>query len=60
MHDYRWRLGLTDGERKYDDLEKRLATPPPITVPTIHDGRRRQRCNPRAQRVVSQQVLAQI
>jgi hypothetical protein len=21
MHDYRWRLGLADGERKYDDLE---------------------------------------
>jgi pimeloyl-ACP methyl ester carboxylesterase len=28
MHDYRWRLGLADGERKYDDLEKRLATCP--------------------------------
>jgi hypothetical protein len=26
MHDYRWRLGLADGERKYDDLEKRLNT----------------------------------
>ena len=35
MHDYRWRLGLADGERKYDDLEKRLAALPPITVPTI-------------------------
>jgi pimeloyl-ACP methyl ester carboxylesterase len=35
MHDYRWRLGLADGERKYDDLEKRLATLSPITVPTI-------------------------
>ena len=35
MHDYRWRLGLADGERRYDDLEKRLATFPPITVPTI-------------------------
>jgi pimeloyl-ACP methyl ester carboxylesterase len=35
MHDYRWRLGLADGERKYDDLEKRLAAFPPITVPTI-------------------------
>jgi len=35
MHDYRWRLGLADGERKYDDLETRLAALPPITVPTI-------------------------
>ena len=35
MHDYRWRLGLADGERKYDDLEERLAALPPITVPTI-------------------------
>ena len=35
MHDYRWRLGLADGERKYDDLEKRLAALPPITVPAI-------------------------
>jgi pimeloyl-ACP methyl ester carboxylesterase len=35
MHDYRWRLGLADGERRYDDLEKRLAALPLITVPTI-------------------------
>jgi len=35
MHDYRWRLGLADGERKYDDLEKRLAVLSPITVPAI-------------------------
>jgi pimeloyl-ACP methyl ester carboxylesterase len=35
MHDYRWRLGLADGERRYDDLEKRLAALPPITVPAI-------------------------
>ena len=35
MHDYRWRLGLAEGERKYDDLEKRLAALPPITVPAI-------------------------
>src|SRR5438552_754432 len=24
IHNYRWRQGLADGERKYDDLEKRL------------------------------------
>ncbi len=35
MHDYRWRLGLADGERKYDDLEKRLAALPVVTVPAI-------------------------
>jgi pimeloyl-ACP methyl ester carboxylesterase len=35
MHDYRWRLGLAAGEKKYDDLEKRLAPLSPITVPTI-------------------------
>jgi pimeloyl-ACP methyl ester carboxylesterase len=35
VHNYRWRLGLADGERKYDDLEKRLAAAPVIAVPTI-------------------------
>ena len=35
IHNYRWRLGLADGERKYDELEKRLAEGPVITVPTI-------------------------
>ena len=35
IHNYRWRLGLADGERKFDDLEKRLAAAPAITVPTI-------------------------
>src|SRR5947207_13485656 len=34
-HNYRWRLGLAEGERKYDDLERRLAAGPLITVPTI-------------------------
>jgi hypothetical protein len=35
IHNYRWRLGLAQGEAKYDDLEKRLAALPAITVPTI-------------------------
>src|SRR5262245_5086806 len=35
IHNYRWRLGLADGERRYDDLEKKLAQAPVITVPTI-------------------------
>jgi pimeloyl-ACP methyl ester carboxylesterase len=35
IHDYRWRLGLAEGEAKYDELEKRLAGFPVITVPMI-------------------------
>jgi pimeloyl-ACP methyl ester carboxylesterase len=35
IHNYRWRLGLAEGESKYGELEKRLATAPLITVPTI-------------------------
>jgi pimeloyl-ACP methyl ester carboxylesterase len=35
IHNYRWRQALTQGESKYDDLEKRLAAAPVITVPTI-------------------------
>ena len=35
IHNYRWRLGLAEGEPKYDDLERRLAAAPVITVPTI-------------------------
>jgi pimeloyl-ACP methyl ester carboxylesterase len=35
IHNYRWRLGLAQGEPQYDELEKRLATAPTIGVPTI-------------------------
>jgi len=35
IHNYRWRLGLAEGEPKYDDLERRLAEAPSITVPAI-------------------------
>jgi pimeloyl-ACP methyl ester carboxylesterase len=35
IHNYRWRLGLADGEVEYDALEQRLAAGPLITVPTI-------------------------
>jgi pimeloyl-ACP methyl ester carboxylesterase len=35
VHNYRWRLGLAEGDPKYDDLEKRLALGPVISVPTI-------------------------
>src|SRR5687768_12967979 len=35
IHNYRWRLSLADGERQFDDLEQRLASAPPISVPTV-------------------------
>ena len=35
IHNYRWRLGLAEGEPQYDDLERRLAELPAIVVPTI-------------------------
>ncbi|WP_327350212.1 alpha/beta hydrolase [Streptomyces sp. NBC_01321] len=35
IDNYRWRLGLAKGERRYDAIEKRLATAPVIEVPTI-------------------------
>jgi pimeloyl-ACP methyl ester carboxylesterase len=35
IHNYRWRLGLAEGEAKYDELEKKLARNPVISVPTI-------------------------
>jgi pimeloyl-ACP methyl ester carboxylesterase len=35
IHNYRWRLGLAEGEPQYNDLEQRLAAGPVITVPTI-------------------------
>ncbi|MEW1910438.1 alpha/beta hydrolase [Kitasatospora sp. NPDC085895] len=35
IHNYRWRLGLADGERRYDRYEQLLADRPSIGVPTI-------------------------
>lgn len=35
IHNYRWRLGLVEGEARYDELEKKLAAAPVITLPTI-------------------------
>jgi pimeloyl-ACP methyl ester carboxylesterase len=35
IHNYRWRLGLAEGEPQYDALERRLAEAPVITVPAI-------------------------
>jgi pimeloyl-ACP methyl ester carboxylesterase len=35
IHNYRWRLGLAEGEPQYLDVERRLAEAPVITVPAI-------------------------
>jgi pimeloyl-ACP methyl ester carboxylesterase len=35
IHNYRWRLGLAEGEPQYDELEQRLAKAPNIAVPTM-------------------------
>lgn len=35
INNYRWRLGLAEGEAQYGALEQRLAAGPTITVPTI-------------------------
>ncbi len=35
IHNYRWRLGMAQGEARYDDLEQQLARGPDVAVPTI-------------------------
>jgi pimeloyl-ACP methyl ester carboxylesterase len=35
INNYRWRLGLVNGDQQYAELEKRLAAGPAIAVPTI-------------------------
>jgi pimeloyl-ACP methyl ester carboxylesterase len=35
IHNYRWRLGLAQGEQRYEELERKLALAPTIGVPTI-------------------------
>jgi pimeloyl-ACP methyl ester carboxylesterase len=35
IHNYRWRLGLAQGEARYDAIEAKLAQAPLIKVPTI-------------------------
>ena len=35
IHNYRWRLGLAQGEPRYDAVEDKLALSPVIDVPTI-------------------------
>jgi len=38
IHNYRWRLSLADGERRYDEIEAKLAVGPTIGVPSITIG----------------------
>jgi pimeloyl-ACP methyl ester carboxylesterase len=35
IHNYRWRLGVAEGEERYAPFENRLAVAPVISVPTI-------------------------
>jgi pimeloyl-ACP methyl ester carboxylesterase len=35
IHNYRWRLGLAEGEAQYDAVEATLAAAPPVTIPSI-------------------------
>ncbi|TDG09978.1 alpha/beta hydrolase [Paraburkholderia guartelaensis] len=35
VHSYRHRFGLVEGDPRFDDMERRLAATPPITVPTV-------------------------
>jgi hypothetical protein len=38
IHNYRWRLGLAEGEPKYDDLGKRLAEGPVVGLMNLLPG----------------------
>ncbi len=35
IHNYRWRLGLAQGEPEFEEMESRLAKAPNVAVPTI-------------------------
>lgn len=35
LYNYRWRIGLIEGDRRYERYEKQLAAQPPIAVPTV-------------------------
>lgn len=35
IHNYRWRMGLADGETRYAQIENQLSSAPAVTVPTI-------------------------
>jgi pimeloyl-ACP methyl ester carboxylesterase len=38
IHNYRWRLKLANGERRYEELQARLSERPVITVPAVTIG----------------------
>ena len=60
IHNYRWRLGLAEGEPKYDDLEKRLAAASGHRRAHDHPRRRCQwRAAPGRQRLC-REVLRQV
>ncbi len=60
IHNYRWRLGLAEGEPKYDDLEKRLAAGSGHHRADDHPRRRRQRRAAPGASVLRQEILRQI
>src|SRR5690606_3957397 len=35
IHNYRWRLGLSEGEPRYAGMEAQLARSPPVNIPAI-------------------------
>ena len=60
IHNYRWRLGLAQGEAKYDDLEKRLAEFPGHCGAHHHASRRRRWSTTPGPECLRQEVLRQI
>ncbi len=35
IHNYRWRIGIAEGEARYAEADKKIAASPVIAVPTI-------------------------
>ena len=60
IHNYRWRLGLAEGEPRYDDLENRLAAGPRHRRADDHARGRRQRCAASGPQRLCQEVLRQV
>ena len=60
IHNYRWRLGLADGEKQYDALETQLAAGPAIGVPTITMEGGCQRRAPPGTRRLRQQIFGEV
>ena len=60
IHNYRWRLGLAEGEPKYDDLEKRLAAVPGHHGADHHPGGRCQRRTASGAQRLRQEILRQV